>query len=397
MRNLPLLVAVMVILIYLAISWLSWVTLHRLVKNTIAFRLISCLYTGLTASQILAFTVLFIYPFSSATATFYPVYFIYNSILIAEFFVKIPLAMVAPGILLFRNFRIRFALSFGSFLVSCGIALAFAWGFTIGPRSLQKSHVELYFSNLPESFDGYRIAVLSDTHLGNFHYKRLLERSIEANNEFKPDILLFTGDLVNNFAEETKGWDFYFKRFSANDGKYAVLGNHDYGYYYRWPSSLSKQMNFKGIRKSFEDFGFDLLDNRSVAVARGMDSIFIIGVENWGHPPFPQYGDLELAGKHIRKGNFRILMSHDPAHWEEVVKFNEQFPLTFSGHSHGFQWGIKLAGFEFSLARMARENWGGLYSYRDNYLYVNKGIGTIGLPLRLDMPAEITFVTLRKR
>jgi len=397
MRNLPLLVAIYVILFYLVISWLSWISIRILTNKPSTSKIFNRLYLALTAFQLLSFTALFIFPFTAATATFYPAYFIYNSILITDIFVKIPLALSAFGVLILRSRRVKFALSIGSFLISAGIALAFVWAFTMGARSLQKHHIELHFTHLPESFDGYRLAVLSDFHLGNFNYKGLFERTIRASNDFNPDILLFTGDLVNNFAEETEGWDVYFKKFKARDGKYAVLGNHDYGDYFRWPSTLKKQQNFEGIRKSLGDFGFEILANNSVAIIRGNDSIFITGVENWGHPPFPQYGDLEQAGNHLPEKSFRILMTHDPAHWEESVKFDERYPLTFSGHSHGFQWGIKPAGFEFSLARMARENWGGLYSYRDNYLYVNKGIGTIGLPLRLDMPAEITFVTLRKR
>lgn len=397
MRNLPFFTAAIVILIYLTLSWLCWLSVRILIKKPYFHRLFTRFYFAFTAGQSLTFIALFIYPFTAATATYYPLYFIYNSVLIADIFVKIPLSLAGVGVLITRSPQVRFALSFGSVIFSAGIALAFAWGFTLGARSLQQNHIELNFSQLPESFDGYRIAVLSDFHLGNFHYKGLFDRTIHSCNEFNPDILLFTGDLVNNFAEETAGWEVYFNRLQATDGKFAVLGNHDYGDYFRWPAVLEKQENFEGIVQSFKDFGFELLTNSQISVSRENDSIFIIGVENWGHPPFPKYGDLERASENVPDGSFRILLSHDPAHWEESVKSNDQFPLTFSGHSHGFQWGVKLAGFEFSIAALARNNWGGLYSHQGNYLYVNKGIGTIGLPLRLDMPAEITFVTLRKR
>lgn len=397
MRNLPFIAALVVILLYLSLSWLSWISLRRLIHKPSYTTWFNRLFIAFTALQALTFTALFIYPFTAATATYYPVYFVYNSILITDIFMKIPMAIAATGIFIARRDSVRFVLSFGSLLISAGISLAFAWAFTLGPRTLQKNQIELHFSHLPESFDGYRVAVLSDFHLGNFHYKGLFEKCIRSCDEFNPDIILFTGDLVNNFAEEINGWEPWFNRLHASDGKFAVLGNHDYGYYFRWPSALEKKQNFDNIQQSLRDLGFEILANSSVAVTRGNDSVYIIGVENWGHPPFPQYGDLEKAGRQIPLSAFKILMSHDPAHWEERVKYMDHFPLTFSGHTHGFQWGIKLAGFEFSIAGLAREHWGGLYNYNGNFLYVNKGIGTIGLPLRLDMPAEITFVTLKKR
>ena len=224
----------------------------------------------------------------------------------------------------------------------------------------------------------------------------MFRRAIRENNRFKPDILVFTGDLVNNFAYETERWKGEFQEFDA-PYKFAISGNHDYGDYYRWPDKNLKEENYRGILTAIDEFGFELLSNRSYAIVRSSDTVYVTGVENWGHPPFPQYADLGKALKDVPAGAFKILLTHDPAHWEAEIMNKGNFPLTLSGHSHGLQWGIKPAGIEFSLIYLSRITWAGLYENQGNYLYVNRGLGTIGIPMRIDMPAEITFFILRKK
>lgn len=398
MRNIPLPTGLVILFFYLLIAFIGWIALRNILssnKSEVFFW--KRLYWIVSTLQAVSFFLLFVYPFTTSSTTKYSLYFIYNSILITDIFTKIPLFLSGFVSIFFRRKSVsRYYLSFSGLVLSSAVFLIFLFGFTFGARTLNKNHIELYMSDLPASFDGFKIAQISDTHLGNYHYYRMFERAIKRNNEFNPDLLLFTGDLVNNFASETEGWKDKFLRFEATN-KFAVQGNHDYGDYYRWPDKLLKESNYLGIMQAFNDYGFTLLSNNSFEITNGIDTIYITGVENWGHPPFPQYADLEKALTGIPDNAFKILLTHDPAHWESIIKYKDNFPLTFSGHSHGLQWGIKLAGIEFSLIYLSRKTWGGLYEYNGNHLYVNRGLGTIGIPLRIDMPAEITFITLRKK
>ncbi len=397
MRNISLITGIFFLVFYLLITLLGWINLRVVFRHYRGLKNLSLAYFMVSLLIIAGFTILFIYPYRAHSATNYSLYFIFNSILILVLFSKIPVALAGLVSLPFFRIRYRYHIAFAGSMLSLGIAFSMLWGFTLGPRILDKHHIEIFHENLPKEFDGFRITQLSDFHLGNFHYPEMLQSALEENALFNPHLFVFTGDLVNNFKEETSTWENDLKNFSASHGKFAVLGNHDYGDYYRWPDKVSRQENFDGIVEGFEKCGFELLLNESRSIVLTSDSIYIVGVENWGHPPFQQYADLGKASENIQQGAFRILLSHDPAHWESVIKSMPEFPLTLSGHSHGAQWGIKLAGFDFSMIIFSRKTWGGLYQGDSNYLYVNKGIGTIGLPFRLDMPPEITFITLRKK
>ncbi len=395
MRNIPLATALLFIAFYWFIHLLAWLSLRFVVRNENSrLHWLANGFLGWGLLQTTGFVALFIYPFNTSDTTLYGLYFAYNSQLFADLFSKIPLAIAGIKALLFK--RHRFTIAMAGLMISLSMLLIFAWGFTIGPRTLHTPHVQLAFPNLPPALDGVRIVHISDTHLGNFHCRRMFERAVAKANQFDPHLLLFTGDLVNNFAYETEGWSDYFEKFTAQNGKFAVNGNHDYGDYFRWPSTDAKKANLEAISQAYSAFGFTLLSNSSVPVAFGIDTLFVVGVENWGHPPFPQYANLDQASEGISDNNFRILLTHDPAHWESVVQHEPNYPLTLSGHSHGLQWGIKLAGIEFSLSYLTRKNWGGIYEYEGRFLNVNRGLGTIGVPLRIDMPAEVTLITLRK-
>ena len=283
----------------------------------------------------------------------------------------------------------------GSFLIGLGIFLVFSYGIFIGRYQVIINRQDLYFDNLPAQLDGFKIVQLSDIHLGSFkNDPDVLKKTIKKIETIQPDLLLFTGDIVNNFGEEMKGFEPYLKQLSARYGKYAIQGNHDYGDYYEWPDSISKRKNLEQIESGLTQAGFKLLLNQWDRIVVKDTSIALIGVENWGHKPFPQYANLNVAMKGVPANSFKILMSHDPAHWEAIVLPQTDIPLTLSGHTHGGQFGLKIAGIEFSPMYFVQKYWGGLYKSDNQYLYVNRGLGTIGFSGRIEMNPEITLLTL---
>ena len=291
--------------------------------------------------------------------------------------------------------RSQLILITGALIVCSGFFLVIAYGIFLGRYNLNVEKRDLYFDSLPEQLNGFKIVQLSDIHLGSFGRNTfVIENTLRIVDEIRPDLLLFTGDFVNNFSEETIGFESYFKQFSARYGKFAIQGNHDYGDYSSWTDSISKTQNLKQIQASLTDAGFKLLLNQWTKITVKDTSLSLIGVENWGHPPFPQYANLDTAMKDIPDGSFKILMSHDPAHWDAIVVPQTDIPLTLSGHTHGAQFGIKIAGIEFCPIYFIQKHWGGLYNSDNQYLYVNRGLGTIGFPGRIEMRPEITVLTL---
>lgn len=250
---------------------------------------------------------------------------------------------------------------------------------------------------LPEAFDGLRIVQISDLHLGsfNFAYKKL-NSAIEKINHLKPDYIVITGDLVNNYAWELSGWEDVFKRLIATEGKYAILGNHDYGDYSQWDTPAEKQANFEAIKQFFPNIGFKLLLNEAEIISKEDQQIAMIGVENWGKPPFKQYGDLHKAMTDVKDIPFKILLSHDPTHWTEEVRDKTNISLMLAGHTHGMQAGFQYKNLKWSPIKYKFKHWAGLYQHKDQYLYVNRGLGWMGFPGRIGMRPEITFIELRR-
>jgi predicted MPP superfamily phosphohydrolase len=283
----------------------------------------------------------------------------------------------------------------GSFVIAAGIFLLIGYGNLWGRSNLNVERLDLYFDKLPLQLDGLIIVQLSDIHLGSFNMNSgVLKETVQLVNMTNPDLLLFTGDLVNNFADEIKEFEPYLSQLSAKLGKFAIQGNHDYGDYSTWSDSTSKNKNLELIRFGFTECGFKLLLNQWTKIEIQDTSFVLIGVENWGHPPFPQYAKLDQALKGIPKNSFRVLMTHDPAHWNTIVVPNTDIPLTLSGHTHGGQFCVKIAGIEFSPIYLIQKHWGGLYKTENQLLYVNRGLGTIGYQGRIDMRPEITVLTL---
>lgn len=256
-------------------------------------------------------------------------------------------------------------------------------------------HHTISHKNLPQSFNGLRIVQISDIHLGNFNYRyHILERAIKLVNHLKPDYIFITGDLVNNYSWELRGWENTFNKLKAKHGKYAVLGNHDYGDYSKWDSPEKKQENFEAIKLFFKNISFKLLLNEAEIIFRKSESISIIGVENWGTAPFKKYGNLKKAIENVKPIPFKILLSHDPTHWAEEVIKNTNIELTLSGHTHGMQAAFQYKNLQWSPIKYKYKHWAGLYKEEEQYLYVNRGLGWLGFPGRIGMRPEITFIEL---
>lgn len=256
----------------------------------------------------------------------------------------------------------------------------------------------LYFDHLPDSFNGFQIAQLSDMHLGTFDRIKKVKKGLKMVQEQNPDLIVFTGDLVNNKADEALIYIDAIKSLNAPYGKYTIMGNHDYGDYIRWNSQQERINNIEKLQTIQEQMGFTWLNNKNTPITINEDTIYIVGVENWGLPPFPQYGNLQQAMSGIGNNKFSILLSHDPTHWrQEVLNFLPKVALTLSGHTHGMQFGIEVGKFKWSPVKYKYPDWAGLYESNKQFLYINRGFGNIGYPGRLGIRPEITILELRKR
>ncbi|WP_435138708.1 metallophosphoesterase [Formosa sp. A9] len=257
--------------------------------------------------------------------------------------------------------------------------------------------VTVHHKDLPEVFDEVKLVHISDLHLGSLNYRyKVLDRAFKMINDLQPDILCFTGDLVNNFAWELKGWQDSFLKLNPDIKKYAVLGNHDYGDYSLWKTTQEKQDNLNAIKQFYTNVNFQLLLNSSALIQKEDAHIAIVGVENWGLPPFKQYGDLNEALNGIDESTYKILLSHDPSHWSEEIVKQTNIALTLSGHTHGMQAGIRIRNKSWSPIKYKYKHWAGLYKQANQYLYVTRGLGWLGFPGRLGMRPEITVIRLKR-
>ncbi len=269
------------------------------------------------------------------------------------------------------------------------------YGVGIGRFNFSVEEIEIHFDHLPESFDGFRLVHFSDTHLGSFSQKTAVENGLRVISSLNPDLIVFTGDMVNNVAHEAGKYVSVFQSLQAGYGMFSVLGNHDMGDYRRWGTIEEKSANLDQLIGYQREMGFDVLLNEHRFVHRGQDSIMIAGVENWGLPPFSQYGDLEEALGENRDFPFIILASHDPSHWRAEIIPQSRVDLTLSGHTHGMQFGVSNRFFSWSPVQLKYNEWSGLYSEGQQKLYVNRGFGFLSFPGRIGMPPEITLIVLR--
>ncbi len=287
-------------------------------------------------------------------------------------------------------------------LIAMGIASvpfgALLLGMYKGKYNYKVLRYEMAFDDLPEAFHDYQITQISDIHSGSFDNRKKLEYAVNLVNEQGSDAILFTGDLVNNKTEEMVPWKSLFATLKAKDGVFSVLGNHDYGDYVDWDTPEEKAQNLAELKQLQRELGFDLLLNESRYLQKGNDRIALIGVENWGKGGFKKAGDLKKAVANIDKNDFKILMSHDPSHWEAVVLPDDyHYHLTLSGHTHGMQFGIEIPGwFKWSPVKWRYKQWAGIYEEMGQYINVNRGFGFLGYPGRVGIWPEITVITLKK-
>ncbi len=255
----------------------------------------------------------------------------------------------------------------------------------------------LEFAGLPAEFDGLTITQISDIHSGSFDNTEKIQYAVDLINEQQSDLLLFTGDLVNNRADEMEPWVDTFSQLKASMGKFSILGNHDYGDYVSWDSPHAKAENMEQLYIMHERIGFRLMRNENLKLERNGTTIDLVGVENWGLG-FAQHGDLTKATQNLEKDSFKILMSHDPSHYDQEVKtFNKKIDLTLSGHTHGMQFGIEIPGFlKWSPVSLRYPKWAGLYEEMGRKLYVNRGFGFLAFPGRVGIWPEITVFTLKR-
>ena len=282
-------------------------------------------------------------------------------------------------------------------LVASAVPLtAFAYGIISGAHDYRIRKVAIKLPNLPKAFDGIRIGQLSDIHTGSFWNKTAVKGGVEMLLGEKPDVIFFTGDLVNNEASEVKEYIDVFNKVRAPLGVFSITGNHDYGDYKSWATKEAKEQNFKNLIEAHKLLGFDLLMNENRFLQQGGEKLAIIGIENWG-TRFSKHGLLHAAHQGTEEAPVKLLLSHDPTHWDAQVRPGyKDIDVTFSGHTHGAQFGVKIGNFTWTPVQHVYKQWGGLYQQDNQYLYVNRGFGYLGYPGRVGMPPEITIFELKR-
>lgn len=298
----------------------------------------------------------------------------------------------------FAGFESRSILITGSMIV---LSLVFVLILMIVLRQ-SRHHYKIHkttisFADLPEAFNRFTITQLSDIHAGSFTSKKGVQKGVNLVNAQNSDVIVFTGDLVNNSAAEMEPWIDTFAQLNAPYGMFSILGNHDYGDYIAWESPVVKEQNLIRLKEIHQEIGFQLLLNESVEIQKEDASVGLIGVENWGKGNFHRYGDLNKAIESVLQQPFKILLSHDPSHWDAVVTdYQPLIHLTLSGHTHGMQFGFEFMGIKWSPSKYIYQRWAGLYESYGRYLYVNRGFGFLGLKGRLGVWAEISVITLKR-
>lgn len=269
-----------------------------------------------------------------------------------------------------------------------------SFGIVSGAYDYRIRRRRVYLPNLPKAFEGMKIGQLSDIHSGSFFDKKAVEGGVNLLLKEKPDVVFFTGDLVNNETKEVREYFDIFSKVKADMGVYSTLGNHDYGDYKRWPSVAAKRQNLRDMVEAHQRLGWNLMLNENTSLQQGGDKVAILGVENWGAGRFAKYGKLDEAYKHA-EGDVKLLLSHDPSHWDEQVRTTyPDIDLMFAGHTHGMQLGVEIGDFRWSPSKYIYKQWADLYQEDNQYLYVNRGFGFLGFPGRIGIYPEITMLEL---
>jgi len=341
------------------------------------------------------------YSFGSFIALFMPKLLLIVVILFGEDLYRIVMALYTKFFSAEQSFYMPERRRFISMMALGLAALPFGsllYGMVKGRYNYKVLSYEMTFDDLPDAFDGYTITQISDVHSGSFTNAEMVKYAVDLVNEQKSDIILFTGDLVNDLATEMEPWKDVFSTLTAPDGVYSVLGNHDYGDYYTWSDPKLKAQNLEDLKKLQAQMGWKLLLNEHTFITKEDSRIALVGVENWGKGRFKKAGDLNKAVAGIDNSEFKILMSHDPSHWrEEVIPHEKKIHLTLSGHTHGMQFGFEIPGLiKWSPVKYRYKEWAGIYKESTDFLNVNRGFGFIGYPGRVGIWPEVSVITLKK-
>jgi uncharacterized protein len=303
-----------------------------------------------------------------------------------------------------ENVRKTKVLSRSDFIIKTGLLIgsipffSLIYGMIFNTYNYKIRKLRLDLPDLPVSFDGFRIIQVSDIHTGSFMSTEPLARAVNIINEQKPDVVFFTGDLVNYNHTEALNYIDTLKNIKAPHGVFSIFGNHDYGDYYKWKNAEEKENDVQQLKKVHSQLGWKLLWDENQIIEQGGEKITVIGVQNCSAHGFSNYGSLEKATKDINYSSVNILLSHDPSHWrKEVINKYPNINLTFSGHTHGMQFGVEVPGFKWSPVQYVYKEWAGMYQENNQYLYVNRGLGFIGYPGRVGILPEITVLELKKR
>jgi hypothetical protein len=294
-------------------------------------------------------------------------------------------------------------MSRGAFVEKMALAVgavpftASVFGVLYGAYDYEVKIKSISLPNLPSAFDGLRMVVFADAHVSDHYRKQAFASGIDLLMEQKGDLICFAGDLVNYRTSEAKNFVSVLQRVKAPLGVFSITGNHDYGDYIAWPSEQEKKKNFQEFIHLNRELGYELLLNENRKIVAGSDALVVIGVENWGTGRFPRYGNLDEACMGTEDSAVKILLSHDPSHWDAQIRPDHpEIDLTLSGHTHGFQMGVQMENFQWSPAQYIYKQWAGLYQQGNQLLYVNQGFGCLGYLGRIGMPPEITVLELKK-
>ncbi|WP_029283699.1 metallophosphoesterase [Pedobacter sp. R20-19] len=275
--------------------------------------------------------------------------------------------------------------------------LLFAFGIRNGKYAYRVIKHTLYFDDLPQNFDGFTLTQISDVHAGSFTKPKEVQKGIDLINAQKSDLFVFTGDLVNNAASEIVPYIHLFSKIKAPFGQFSVLGNHDYGDYIKWPTESDKIKNLNQLKAYHQELGFKLLLDEHVVLEKNGEKIILAGIENWG-VGFGERGNLNRALQHTAVNDFKILLSHDPSHWDAQVKnYPSKIQLSLAGHTHGMQFGIEAFGIKWSPVKYRYKHWAGIKTENNRYLNVNRGFGFLGFSGRIGIWPEITVIELKRK
>jgi uncharacterized protein len=405
--------------VLIAIDWYVWQGLRFAIRNLspVTQKWIGGAYWGFTALALIAYVGMQLLPadyFKSTTRTFVIAFIAipYLSKLLAVVILLVddirrflqwlvslaypPAATISPEtgepVIPRSQFLATTAVAAGA-----GLMGTFAFGILSGAHDYRVRRVKVPLKNLPNAFNGMKIAQLSDIHSGSFFNKTAVKGGVEMLLKEKPDIAFFTGDLVNDRATEVKDYMNIFDKVKAPLGVFSVLGNHDYGDYVQWADLKTKQNNLADLQRAHGQLGWRLMLDENRPITVDGESIGLIGIQNWGAGNFAKYGNLEKAYQHTEDYPVKILLSHDPSHWEaQVLPQYKDIDLALAGHTHGMQFGVEIGKLKWSPVQYRYKQWAGLYEENDQYLYVNRGFGYLGYPGRVGILPEITILELVK-